>query len=700
MSFFVFLRLGQWPMSDARTAKLRRLDGFRRRVPHVTGSALDAICRDIATHGMPELHSRQHQSEARNLVVRTPTPHGAIHQTITLEGVADALDVAHPLAMLWHVFAHCSAWRALMIKKHSEQPSSVERPWRLVLYTDEVTPGAVLATQPTRKSQACYYSFLELGHAALSMEDVWFCVAVIRSSIVTNALGGMAQVVGAILKLFFPEEGADLHMTGLMLHDESGQGFRLHARLTVMVREGAAHRYIWKCKGDSGTRMCMLCHIMLGGSDLSDIDPSLKSNVITEGELEFCTDDEVRDAVKRLAWWQGRENKTAFARRSQIMGFTYSPYSLLTDRALDKVVQPCTQFMHDWMHGIFSNGIFNVTANLLLESLEDAGVKTAYAMLHEYVCHWKWPSRVHSSNLAKIFDAKRREGNRKGECFRAQASEGLSVYRVVAFWLRVIVLPRGIAAAACNAFLAFAALADCVVAIARGAVSPGQLRDAVHKFLDRFVAAWGYDAMTPKCHWALHLPRELARFGTLLSCFVHERKHKLIRRYATPIANAKTFEHSVLSEITGHHIAALNARGALNFDVGLVSPRRANARTRAALLGVLELLGDHEVHIAAESRFHAFETCRKGDVVFVKSGEGISVGQASCHAAIDGAPLSVVACWELKSMQWSSRSAVWRVSVGDAQLFPTSDILAVAVWMAMGDDLARTLLPPSYMMEH
>lgn len=35
----------------------------------------------------------------------------------------------------------------------------------------------------------------------------------------------------------------------------------------------------------------------------------------------------------------------------------------------------------------------------------------------------------------------------------------------------------------------------------------------------------------PKHHYGLHLPGQLARCGVLLSCFVHERKHRLVVKY-------------------------------------------------------------------------------------------------------------------------------------------------------------------------
>ena len=38
-----------------RAAKLRRLEAFRRRIPHVTASALSTILVDIERHGLSEI---------------------------------------------------------------------------------------------------------------------------------------------------------------------------------------------------------------------------------------------------------------------------------------------------------------------------------------------------------------------------------------------------------------------------------------------------------------------------------------------------------------------------------------------------------------------------------------------------------------------------------------------------------------------
>ena len=180
---------------------------------------------------------------------------------------------------------------------------------------------------------------------------------------------------------------------------------------------------------------------------------------------------------------------------------------------------------------------------------------------------------------------------------------------------------------------------------------------------------------------------------------MHERKHKLIRRYATPITNTQTYEHSVLSEVTCHQFASLAAPGALRFEVGLINTRQANAKLRASMVAALDLeQGDHVVEVAGESRFHEFETCRKNDVVYVKDGDGFSVGKVWCHVAVNGVPISVIEVWELRGINRESQSVEWRQSADDPQLFPTDDIVAVAVWMPLGDHIVRTLLPSDLML--
>ena len=104
-------------------------------------------------------------------------------------------------------------------------------------------------------------------------------------------------------------------------------------------------------------------------------------------------------------------------------------------------------------------------------------------------------------------------------------------------------------------YLCLCDLIDCFYYANRGSVSPNELARRVHAFLQMFVDVYGVDYMTPKFHWLLHFPAWLKRFRTLISCFVHERKHKMVKRYANDMRNTRTnfdehsYEKSIMAEV-------------------------------------------------------------------------------------------------------------------------------------------------------
>ena len=135
-------------MAEHRPAKLRKLEGLRRRLPQVTQTALAAILKDVGEHGMPDLTTRQNMTEARKELANSNTLYGPLIQTMDVQlisGHTYPMLIAHPWALLWYLFDQCASWRDLVVARHREIPSSVEKPWGLVLYTDEVTPGNALS---------------------------------------------------------------------------------------------------------------------------------------------------------------------------------------------------------------------------------------------------------------------------------------------------------------------------------------------------------------------------------------------------------------------------------------------------------------------------------------------------------------------------------------------------------------------------
>ena len=185
----------------------------------------------------------------------------------------------------------------MLVERHQQQPSSFNQPWGLILYTDEITLGNVLATAPTRKVYAIYYSFKELGHALLRREDAWICALVLGSSTAAKfQQGALANVIGALLKVFFAPGGTNMEFTGLHLGLEGCPSFRLFAKLSIIVQDGLAHKELWGCR--DGTRLCMRCLTLDAACELTAIDARLKSKVLRECDLGKCSDADVNSQLE------------------------------------------------------------------------------------------------------------------------------------------------------------------------------------------------------------------------------------------------------------------------------------------------------------------------------------------------------------------------------------------------------------------
>ena len=201
-------------MAETRSTKLLRLERFRRNLPHVSAIALHAVLEEVDRQGIPSGHSRRNFARARDAIaLEASTPYGRLLQTIELDGKLCGkvmLRFVHPFAFLWHAFSACPPFHSLITERMHVHPCTMDVPWNLILYSDEVTPSNVLARDVTRKIQAVYFSFKELGYSALAREDAWFCLTVNRSSVVKRIQGGMSAI------LFCALEGIIFHRDQLI----------------------------------------------------------------------------------------------------------------------------------------------------------------------------------------------------------------------------------------------------------------------------------------------------------------------------------------------------------------------------------------------------------------------------------------------------------------------------------------------------
>ena len=83
------------------------------------------------------------------------------------------------------------------------------------------------------------------------------------------------------------------------------------------------------------------------------------------------------------------------------------------------------------------------------------------------------------------------------------------------------------------------------------------IQSAQKKHLNLFCRAYGPDAVKPKHHYSLHISSQLRRDKFLLDTFVHERKHRSLKRHGGLVDNLMQYEDSVTSRLVEDALAEM-----------------------------------------------------------------------------------------------------------------------------------------------
>jgi hypothetical protein len=181
--------------------------------------------------------------------------------------------------------------------------------------------------------------------------------------------------------------------------------------------------------------------------------------------------------------------------------------------------------------------MFNKQLHCLPVMLHDS-VITATA-IDGYMQQFTWPRRLEGKRVTgkSAFAPKRAKSNHEAKSFSASISEMLSTYAVFGNFLHRVVVPEleraqdGLSLSACTCYFALCTVLDLLIQSDDDRVTPGLLDRAIMDHATLFTAVHGEDAAPPKFHFALHMGSFLRKFGVLPNCVVHERKHKVIKRY-------------------------------------------------------------------------------------------------------------------------------------------------------------------------
>ena len=334
--------------------------------------------------------------------------------------------MVNPLSYLHGAISQGGSYEQLLLKTLANVQNSVETPWNLVLYTDEVVPGNPLAVRLERKAHLLYFTFAEFGHQALANTAAWLTCGVHTSVSVTGFSAGLSQLVAKILKAFFCNEVCDVMDGGLVVKTSAGRLIRIYFQMGLFLQDGAAHKGVFCLKADSGCRFCMLCKNLFctyskaaaaeEAEAQDDEDDGLICAACKHSDMDLATDAEVLAIADRL---QARARTCTLQELRDwetACGMNYEPHGLLLDPQLRAkgVLAPVSQFVHDGMHALASAGALQAIVFLLLRDLEAAGL-SIYAMLEQYIGIWILPGghAFQLQQLVKLFSSKKREAYKK-----------------------------------------------------------------------------------------------------------------------------------------------------------------------------------------------------------------------------------------------------------------------------------------------
>jgi hypothetical protein len=704
--------------SSEKTVKLSRaataatLARIRQQVPYCSASALTALVNIIQSEDMPELHrniDRNLVREGRDAVCTELTPYGRIHHESQIQmtnGEYVDVEIQNPFAMLYKVCRCSESFSQMLLRSLQAHPNSLNTPWGLILYSDEITPGNQLLALNTRKCWAFYWSLHEFGPSVLSDEEAWFEILLYRTVKTKEVLGGMSAMFATVIKQFFNNDAHNMQTSGISLLLPNGVHVRLFVELRYKVADEAALHFAWGSKGSSGLKPCFKCENMFnskyatGPNSRLIIESDTSNWAVTDKCIDpsrfvTTTKEAILATIDHLASSKATISKTAFEDKCTNLGWNLVPNGVLQDPVCREIVDPVTQTAFDHQHVFMVSGIFSIHIGLFNEFLRTMHpFKVTYAVLYDYCADWIWPARLKGSTGVAALCTERARSSQKAGVFKSSASEARSITPVLRQFVNKTLMqsddPEKLQHGSC--FLLLAEIVELLECIDRRREACVEFKNAVHAYLKSFVVVYGEEHMVEKHHMALHVADQVARFG--LGCYVLERKHKNIKKYSNTVVNTNSnWDKSIMRDVTLRHIGVLSDERSVHFNTEACL-QNPGVPSKQLLLQLQAVFGTTaNISTSHIVRINEFEHCSVGDVVMLLVADGLQACRLKANLSVQrGAGtliLSMVQKWQL--IDNNDDHSTWRVQ-HDTVLCASCDIMLACIYTIDGD-IATVLHP-------
>ena len=356
-------------------------------------------------------------------------------------------------------------------------------------------------------------------------------LSTVRTNVINQIDGGLSHYIRYMLETFvFNPAKNHLERFGITL-DIRGVHVRLRALIGLVIGDVPALSELTLCKGHSGFKCCILCKNVLLAAHASANDLAsgyaITHTCLDCSKFVLHTDGSIQNMMCKLRVESERMTTDDFAQLQLVYGFNYNPFSFLLSDCYSITV--ASSLMWDWMHNLCEGGLVDKEIGLCVATLKRARAPTTFATISRFVKLFKLPK--HLPRIDKLFDASSCAKYLRNEALSCSATQVLTLCPVLAVYFSTFGVSQGYCLDHVHCLLALFHVVSLLDAVRLGIVSPDALAIAVKRHGDLYVQCYGERLVRPKHHYTQHLPDMFRRWGILLSCWVHERHHRLLIRW-------------------------------------------------------------------------------------------------------------------------------------------------------------------------
>ena len=492
---------------------------------------------------------------------------------------------------------------------------------------------------------------------------MWPILGFMRDSLLSTMTGGLSMVMSNILLMMFgAAAGCPSFNNGIVLPG----GVMVVGVFAGFLCDLAGHKELFHFKGAAGFKCCFECGNVIKHPVVdSPCGRYVGLGCADESKFQTYTDDDIyftTDALNRVS---GLISDSGLRELQKTLGFRHCPSGMLSNHAIRSLLKPTNHCIRDWMHTLAGDGVCNSEIGMLIGVLQDIGVTRHHLQEFSLRCilpkahgeihpNWLGASRCHKFTIASF------------------SSIVLSLLPIIFLFLEEFAvstfLPEHVS---CFRNLVFIVglLQTGPEEAMRYTADLDRLFKIHHDQFWQLYAA----GIKPKVHHARHIVDGMRWLGKCLSCFVTERKHRVVKGHALHIF--RHYEHTLTDTVLHSQIETIRDQPNLFKHTFHINPRRMSA------------LGEN--FIISKSLVCAAGQLKEDDLIYTSSGVAGRVIRFWSRESNEEDVLLEINAYDTIGNDTSLRDE----QKADIRFVDVASVVAPCIWFYVRPSIIRLFVP-------